>query len=285
VCTIFIRQLKTTIAIGIVFLSLASSLYCQSQGVNPLFSQDQGIKEKVDVTTLFIEAHKHYREEKYSEAAFGYEKLIQSGVNNGEIYYNLGNSYFKMSMLGKAILSYRVAELYLPRDEDLKANLKYARQLTKDKIESKQFLPFIKDFCFWYSKLNAKELLIVFLLAHGLFWSLVIIKIFWKNEYQNLIILTTLVSVVVLGCSLALKLYNQNYTIDGVVLAKEITVRSGNGFNNTALFQLHDGAEFNIIEQGKDWIKIELADGKRGWVESRWVGKCQLHSWPLPANE
>jgi len=273
---IIIKKLIFTISTGVFFFSNAYVVQGQNQSVTTLFSQSQKIEEEVDAATLFIEANKYYQEEKYSDAALRYEKLIHSKVSNGEIYYNLGNSYFKMGMLGKAILSYRLAELYLPRDEDLKANLKYARQLTKDKIESKQFLSFLKEFCFWYSKLSIKELLIVFLIAHGLFWALAIIRIFWGKEYQNLMLFINLALVVVLGCSLALKMYNYTYNIDGVVFAKEITVRSGNGFSNTALFQLHDGAEFKIIKQDTNWIKIELGDGKRGWVESKWVGKCQL---------
>ena len=136
-----------------------------------------------------MEAHKNYTEGRYTQATHLYEKLILSGIHNGEIYYNLGNSYFKMGMLGKAIVSYRLAEIYLPRDEDLKANVSYARQLTKDRIESKQFLSFIKQFCFWYSTLNVRELLLVFLMGHLLLWSLATVKIFWKNEYANLILL------------------------------------------------------------------------------------------------
>jgi uncharacterized protein YraI len=129
-----------------------------------------------------------------------------------------------------------------------------------------------------------RELLLVFLIGHLLLWSLAVIKIFWKNEYANLILLINLAVVVILGFSLALKLYNYSYATTGVVLAKDITVRSGNGTNNTALFQLHDGAEFRITKQEKEWIQIELADGKRGWVESRWVGQCRLNSWP-PTTE
>ncbi|KPJ60133.1 MAG: hypothetical protein AMJ42_01570 [Deltaproteobacteria bacterium DG_8] len=280
-----VNRFITIITTGIFFFFSTYPVQGQNRSTGTLFSHNQKIKEEVDRATLFMEANKYYKEEKYKEAALLYERLIQSGVSNGQIYYNLGNSYFKMGLLGKAILSYRLAELYLPRDEDLKANLRYARQLTKDKVESKQFIPFLKGFFFWHSKFNLKELMIVFLIVHSIFWTLAIIRIFWRKEYHNLIFLINLALVVVLGFSLAIKLYNYIYNIDGVVLAKEITVRSGNGFNNTALFQLHDGAEFTIIEQGKDWIKIELSDGKRGWVEGRWVGKCQLHSWPPPANE
>ena len=282
---ITIKRLTIIIATGVVFFSTMQPVHGQKRTSLPPLSQTQNTTEEVDAAALFMEAHKYYKEEKYSKATLLYERLIQSGIRNGEIYYNLGNSYFKMGMLGKAILSYRLAILHLPRDEDLNANLRYARQLTKDKIEPKQFIPFLKEFCFWYSQLNLKELLTVFLAVHGLFWTLVIIRMFWKNDYQNLVLLINLVLVVVLGSSFILKWYNDTYNIDGVVLAKEITVRSGNGINNTALFQLHDGAEFKIIKQDDDWIKIEVGKGKRGWVESRWVGKCQLESWPLPANE
>ena len=272
------------IAIGVFFSCNLYSTYCQDQSFAALFSRNQKIKEKIDTADSFMEANKYYKEEKYNEAALLYEDLIGSGINNGEIYYNLGNSYFKMGLLGKAIFNYRLAELYLPRDEDLKANIKYARQLTKDRMEVKQFLPFLKEFCFWYSKLNLKELLIVFLIFNGLFWTLATIKIFWKKDHQNQILLINLALVLVLGCSLALKLYNCAHKTGGVVLAREITVRAGNGINNTALFQLHDGAEFEIIEQDGDWIKIELEDGKRGGVKSSWVGKCQFPA-RLPADE
>ena len=110
------------------------------------------------------------------------------------------------------------------------------------------------------------------------------IRIVWRKEYLNFIFLITLAVVVVLGFSLALKLYYYSYGIDGVVVAKDITVRSGNGITNTALFQLHDGAECKIIKQEGDWLKIKLPDGKKGWIEGRWAGKCQVDSWPPPPD-
>ena len=281
---ISIKRLTFVIVIGVLVFCNFCLAYGQDKSVATLFSNNKKIEEEADSAVLFMEANKYHKEEKYEKAAMLYENLIRSGMTNGEIYYNLGNSYFKMGMLGKAILNYRLAELYLPRDEDIKANIGYARQLTKDRIEEKQFLPFLKEFCFWYSKLNIKELLIVFLLFNGLFWALATIRIFWKREYQNLILLINLALVLVLGCSLALKLYNCTHKTGGVVLAKEITVRAGNGINNTALFQLHDGAEFKIIEQDGDWFKVELGDSKRGWVQSKYVGKCQLHTPSFSVN-
>jgi len=239
------------------------------------------IAVEADQLTLFTEANKNYKDEDYRGAAEGYAKLILSGLRNGEMYYNLGNCYFKLGMLGKAILSYRLAERYLPRDQDLRTNLDYAREMTKDKIESRQLISFLNDFCFWYSKLNLQELLLVFLAANALCWILALARLWLKNDYWRYFFLAALSLTVVLALSLGFKFYHSNYSADAVVINREVSVRAGIGTSNTALFQLHDGVECRIIQQEQDWVKLELADGKRGWVESRWLGRCRLQSWPV----
>ena len=271
-------QKQTTVTLLLMGLVLLCTLHPANGQNQPRPDYNGG--ESLDEAALFMEAQKNYKEGKYSQAAQGFEKLLQNGDRNGALYYNLGNSYFKMGMLGKAILSYRLAELYTPRDEDLNANLNYARQLTKDRIETKQWMPFLKRFCFWYSKLNIRELFIVFLIVHALFWVFALLKMVWRNEYLNFMFFITLALTGVLGFSFAIKLYYHSYDIDGVVLAKEVTVRSGNGINNTALFQLHDGAEFKVTQQDGNWLKIELPDGKKGWIDSRWAGICKVNRWP-----
>ncbi|MDX1778881.1 MAG: hypothetical protein R3339_08360, partial [Thermodesulfobacteriota bacterium] len=222
-------QKQTTVTLLLMGLVLLCTLHSVNGQNQPRPDYNGG--ESLDEAAFFMEAQKNYKEGKYSQAAGGFEKLLQNGDRNGALYYNLGNSYFKMGMLGKAILSYRLAELYTPRDEDLNANLNYARQLTKDRIETKQWMPFLKRFCFWYSKLNIRELFIVFLIVHALFWVFALLKMVWRNEYLNFMFFITLALTGVLGFSFAIKLYYHSYDIDGVVLAKEVTVRSGNGIN------------------------------------------------------
>jgi len=235
-----------------------------------------------DQLTLFTEANKRYQDEDYRAAADGYARLILSGLRNGEIYYNLGNCYFKLGMLGKAILSYRLAERYLPRDQDLKANLDYAREMTRDKIESRQLSNFFNEFCFWYSKLNLKELLLVFLAANALCWALALARLWQNRGYWRHLFLTALSLTLLLALSLGFKVYQSSYSADAVVITREASVRAGIGAGSTALFQLHDGVECRIIQQEQDWAKLELADGKRGWMEARWLGRCRIQSWPEP---
>ncbi len=264
---------------------------CIVGGVAPAFADSQinltgiagsAIAPEADQLTLFTEATKQYKDEDYRAAAEGYARLILSGLRNGEMYYNLGNCYFKLGMLGKAILSYRLAERYLPRDQDLKTNLDYAREMTRDKIESRQITSFFNQFCFWYSKLNLKELLLVFLAANALCWGLALARLWLNNDGWRYLFLAALALTTVLALSLGIKVYQSGFSADAVVITKEVSVRAGTGTSNTALFQLHDGVECRIIQQEQDWVELELADGKRGWVESRWLGRCRLHSWPVP---
>jgi hypothetical protein len=264
---------------------------CIAGAVAPAFADSQSnlagasassIGAEADQLTLFTEANKRYKDEDYRAAADGYARLILSGLRNGEMYYNLGNCYFKLGMLGKAILSYRLAERYLPRDQDLKTNLAYAREMTKDQIESRQFISFLNEFCFWYSKLNLKELLMVFLAANALCWGLALARMWLQKDYLRYLFLAALLLTAVLALSLGIKVYQSSFSAEAVVITREVSVRAGIGAGSTALFQLHDGVECRIIQQEQDWVKLQLADGKRGWVESRWVGRCRLQSWPLP---
>jgi tetratricopeptide (TPR) repeat protein len=265
----------------ICIVGAVSPAFADSRSSRPGAS-GSSIAAEADQLTLFTEANKRYNDEDYRAAAEGYARIILSGLRNGEMYYNLGNSYFKLGMLGKAILSYRLAERYLPRDQDLTTNLAYAREMTRDKIESRQLTSFFNEFCFWYSKLNLKELLLVFLMANALCWALALARLWLNKDYWRYLFLAVLLLTVVLALSLGIKVYHSSFSADAVVITRDVAVRAGIGSSNTALFQLHDGVECRIIQQEQDWVKLELADGKRGWVESRWLGRCRPQSWPVP---
>jgi SH3-like domain-containing protein len=71
-------------------------------------------------------------------------------------------------------------------------------------------------------------------------------------------------------------MYSFYYSPAGVVTAKEITVRSGGSRNDTALFQLHEGAEFDWLDESSGWVKIKLRDGKKGWVQKDTVDKVAV---------
>ena len=240
----------------------------------PLFSVEGHAQAKsaaIDPAQVFLKANEAYANSDFMAAVSSYEQLISTGIINGEIFYNLGNSYLKTGETGKAILNYRKAELFIPRDEDLQANLKYAHSLVLDNIECKELISFFEDFCFWYSKLNVYELLSFFLVLNFLFWSLLAIKLFYKGEMLKVLLYLNIFLILIIGPSAGLKIYSHYFNSKGAVTAKEILVRSGSTINSTVLFKLHDGTEFEWIEENKEWVKIRLCDGKKGWVQRKVV--------------
>ena len=228
--------------------------------------------EAVDTAQIFLAANEAYVNSDFMAAVSCYENIISSGIINGDIFYNLGNSYLKAGEAGKAILNYRRAEFFIPRDEDLQANLKYAYGLVLDNIECKELVSFLGDFCFWYSKLNVYELISFFLALNFLFWSLVAIRLFYKGEILKIILYLNIFMLFVIGPSAGLKIYRHYFVKKGIVTSKEILVRSGRTINGTVLFKLHDGTEFEWVEENGGWVKVRLCDGKKGWVQRKVVG-------------
>lgn len=244
-----------------------------------LFSVEANAEEKpatVDVSHVFLKANEAYVNSEFTAAVSYYEDIISSGIINGTIFYNLGNSYLKTGETGKAILNYRKAELFSPRDEDLQANLKYAYGLVIDNIECRELVSFLEDFCFWYSNLNVYELSYFFLALNLLFWSLAAMRLFYKGEILKIICYLNIFLITVIGSSAGLKIYRHNFVKKGVITSKEVLVRSGSTISGTVLFKLHDGTEFEWIEANEEWVKIRLCDGKKGWVQRKVVGCVTL---------
>jgi tetratricopeptide (TPR) repeat protein len=240
-----------------------------------LFAQDKSA-ETADPSHIFLTANQSYKEGRYEQAAALYEKLLALEIINGSICYNLGNSYLKAGKIGKALVNYRRAELFMPRNEDLQANIQYALQQTIDKIEGRDPYSYLKSFCFWYSRLTIKELVTVFLVANIGLWGIALFQLFKKQEYLRLVLYVFIACALLFGISAGIKVYSFYYNPAGVVTAREVTVRSGSGINDTALFNLHEGAEFNWLDESDGWVKIRLRDNKKGWVQKETVEKVSV---------
>jgi len=79
------------------------------------------------IEEIFFKSNESYKQGAFEEAIQGYNQLIDGGLGNGHLFFNLGNAYFRMNKLGKALLNYERARLLLPRDADLNFNLAHAR--------------------------------------------------------------------------------------------------------------------------------------------------------------
>ena len=115
-----------------------------------------------DHNTLWDSANAAYNEGNYSKAVELYEAILADGEHSAKLYYNLGNAYYKQEKLGKAILNYTRALRLAPADEDIRHNLEYATEATKDNIEEIPEM-YLKGLTFHYVK-DIKEVLEIALL-------------------------------------------------------------------------------------------------------------------------
>ena len=209
----------------------------------------------------------------YQEAIKVYESLLKHG-ESAELYYNLGNAYYRTENITRAVLNYERALLLSPGDGDIRFNLQIARSKTIDKIvpESEMF------FVTWYRSLVnimsvdgwGRMALVSLALVIVLFLVYLFSARVWVQKvgfFGGGILLV----VFVFSNFFALQQRQQLLNREGaIVVAPSVTVKSTPAQNGTDLYILHEGTKVVITDGSmKSWREIRLADGKKGWIESK----------------
>ncbi|MBW2367689.1 MAG: tetratricopeptide repeat protein [Deltaproteobacteria bacterium] len=121
------------------------------------------------VTQSYLDGIKHYEAQDFTEAIDAFTRVVESGVSNGKLFYNLANAHFKHSNLGPAILWYERARRLLPNDPDIRFNLDYASSLVQDEKETST-APLVRILFFWKDLIPLSHWLLIGLFANGFFW-------------------------------------------------------------------------------------------------------------------
>lgn len=280
-------------------IPLFLSIFILSLFTDNSFAEDLSHKEALEI---FFQANSEYegaqkemaaKKEKdalkrFQHAAQLYEQLIQSKYENGQIYYNLGNSYYRQGMPGKSIVAYRKAEKMLPRNNAIKANIALLKEDFGDKESTSQLPEFLKTLCFWHFFLNLNEITSLTIYLYFAFMASIVSLIFLPYRWLKNSSAALAITLFVLVLSLGIKLYSEYSSAKGVVIVKECKIRYGPGEEYEPKFVIHEGAELKIEEQRKEWYKVyvyvEIEDSreekeekdtefKRGWILKDNVGK------------
>lgn len=217
------------------------------------------------------EADKAYQENDFKGAIEKYEAILNGGQESADVYYNLGNSYYKDKNLAKAILNYERALLLSPGDEDIIYNLEMAKSKTIDNVTPKSEIFIIT----WINSIRdlmgesswsvfAISCFIVFLLGMSayIFGGKIIIK---KTGFSFAVIFLFFTIVANLFAdSQKEKLLNRS---GAIVMQPSVTVKSTPDDSGTDLFVLHEGTKVYINDNSmKGWKEVSLEDGSRGWL-------------------
>lgn len=209
------------------------------------------------------------------KAAVSFETVQREGdIENGNLFYNLGNTYFRLADLGKAILNYRKAERFIPDDINLQQNLNYARTRCADKIEPMPQTQAFRTVFFWHYDLSGSVRAWLFALFFAMLWCFASLYLLLKRSWLRHVVLCCAVVSLSLGCSIAVQAYHQSRIVSGVVLENAVVGRKGDSttFEPTFKDPLHAGTEFSLVEERNGWLHIELADGRRCWIPKTAAG-------------
>ena len=213
----------------------------------------------------FFDANRHLEDGQYDQAQSLYLNLIEEIGESGYLHYNLGSAYYRDGEVGKAIFHFKKAQDLLPRDADVRSNLDYARKQSTDKVEVKENLAL--QFVDRNYMMNLKESTYFTFAAFVCLTLLAITYLFKKSEYLrwSIRIASVILLVGILGTGFR---FSQSEEF-GVISSEKANIYSGKGHHTVLLFTLHEGTEFTIEKHEETWIRIQLADGKRGWINSK----------------
>lgn len=229
----------------------------------PAFADGSSLKEQGDA---------YYAQDNFEEAAKAYLKLTEEG-DNADVFFNLGNCYYRMKDIAHSILWYERALLLSPGDGDIRYSLRVARSKVQDNIKPEEELFFVR----WYNSFSnimsvnawvrTGIILFVLMLVCLGFYFLATPILWRKCGFYSAIVLF---AFVILSNVFAWQQHNRLQNRDGaIVMAEEVVVKSTPNDTGTDLFVLHAGTKLTIVDNSmSSWYQVVLSDGKKGWIPS-----------------
>lgn len=216
------------------------------------------------------QAEQLYAEGKYADAADAYNKILAEGMESAELYYNLGNCYYKLGENTRAILNYERSLLLDPGDAMTRYNLKMAQHAIVDKIEVLPELFLVR----WYKALEtyfsadqwgyiSVALFIIFLVMAALFFYSPSIGVKKTGFVVSIIVFFLTVGSIFFAMKQSSRVSEREYAI---ITTPSVTVKGAPDNSGTSLFLIHEGLKVRVVDELGSWYNIRLADGNEGWV-------------------
>lgn len=211
----------------------------------------------------FEAANKLYEEGKFNEASSAYEDLLKSGARSAAVCFNLGNAFFKSGQLGRAVTAYRAAEALNPRDPDIRANLRFARNQAKGPSAPRSAI------AQWLNQLTINEWTLVCSASLSLL-LLAFISIQFRPNFKALLrwpIILLSAATLLTGLSIVAAWHFEHSQQNAVVITAQAEVRHGPLDESQAAFVAHDGSELVVLDAKDQWLQVSAGPRRIGWIK------------------
>jgi len=258
------RRTIGIVVISIFLIAIFVSPYLSNGEAKAIFAKPIFDEETIArANQLYINGH-------YQEAATAYQQLVDQGYADSSLYYNLGNTYYRLGDLGWAIYYYEQALRLAPRDSDIKANLNFVRSQTVDQFDqasSRSVSSWFRNTEYW---LTDNEVALITLV---LFWLLAILLVGFRHTtnakiHRGLGYSLTLVGIIFILTLITFggRVYAQSFSPQAIVTVESVNVLDSPGGEGSN-FTLHSGSKINYEIQIGQWAEIRLPGEQfHGWV-------------------
>ncbi|MEK6645171.1 MAG: tetratricopeptide repeat protein [Candidatus Firestonebacteria bacterium] len=233
--------------------------------VAPLYAQNPA--------DLFKQANTAYENENFEESIPLYEELLENNFVSVELYYNLGNAYFKSGKIGKTVLNYNRALKLSPRNEDAKFNLEFAQLRIEENPTQVEnvFIQFLKQI---YYLFNLNELPIITAIFYWLLAISLFIYILFKIDFLKIPNLILSIVFALSLCWCISRIYVNSKIVEAIVIEPQTQAKNGPGDEYAVGFTVPEGKKVLVLGIKDNWIAIGLPkEGLKGWIKSTQLEK------------
>jgi tetratricopeptide (TPR) repeat protein len=217
---------------------------------------------------MFSQANQLYQKDQYQEAINLYNSILQKGMVSFDVYFNLGNAYYRTQRPGLALVNYERALRIKPRDSDVRSNIEFVTAAMKlpDRDLSEIMLDFFENMMSLNESAALSSLFLILLMA-GLSAYLFI------RDKKLIVLSAVLLAGFVCASGLfAFKYTSEVKTLWAVTVKSPAEVRNGPGTENSVGFTLPEGRKVSIIGEKDNWYAIGVKEeGLKGWIEKSYL--------------
>jgi len=229
------------------------------------------LSAQINVENIFSQANELYNKGIYIEAINNYKEIIKNDFHSAELYYNLGNAYYRLDSIASSVYYYEKALQLNPNDREIIDNLELINKTLVDEIDPIT-IPLIE------SILNRVSNIFYFETWGyiSIFFSFLIVALFLSYYFANSsrVKRLTFVLLCISSIFMLVSLINGNKGYNNyinneyaVIYSYETDLKTEPNYRSETLFMLHEGTKIQVLENYNNWIKIRLVNGQVGYIQ------------------